>query len=115
MLTGDDTPTIRNAILKRLGTEPAVHVCDIKFQKGNGEIGVGIQAFVGEHYQTRSLFVLPDPFEIGHLHDEIDEIAAQYRQVRRDPFTEALPVSEEKSVPGSGLRGKWSRYGLRYV
>jgi hypothetical protein len=115
MLTADDTPTIRHSILKRLGLEPNVRICDIKFQKAAGEISVGVLANVGNHIITRSAFVLPDPFELGHLHNEIDEIAVQYRLAARDHFTAALPVSEERFLRGTGLRGNWARYGLRHV
>ena len=115
MLTADDTPTIRRAILRRLGVEPNVRVCDIKFEKAPGEISVGILANVGDHIITRSAFVLPDPFELGHLHNEIDEISVQYRLAAKDHFTAALPVSDEKFLAGTGLRGNWARYGLRHV
>jgi len=33
MLTADDTPTIRFALSRRLGKEPGVEICDLKFQK----------------------------------------------------------------------------------
>ena len=115
MLTAEDTPTIRHAITRRLGVEPGVRLCEIKFHKVPGEVSVGILANVGDFLITRSTFVLPDPFELGHLHNEIDEIAMQYRLAAKDHFTAALPVSEEKTLPGTGLRGNWARYGLRYV
>lgn len=115
MLTADDTPTIRHAILRRLGTEPNVRICEIKFHKGAGEISVGVLSNVGDHLISTSAFVLPDPFELGHLHNEIDEIAASYRVMQRDHATAALPVSEVKTLPGTGLRGNWARYGLRHA
>ena len=132
MLTDADTPTIRFAILRRLGQEPGVKVCDIKFEKyRRGEqylarfdpqvwavaeepfIRVGMVSLLGETMVTRSRFDLPVPFEIGHLHAEIDEIAEQYKRARKDFFTAALPVSEEKHVEGTGMRGRWKLYGLR--
>lgn len=112
MLTADDTPTIRFAVLRRLGTEPGVRICDIKFGKGDGVIAVGIIAALGDSIITKSRFDLPDPFEHGHLIAEIDEIAEQYKKARRDFFTAALPISEEKTLAGTGTRGRWARYGL---
>lgn len=133
MLTADDTPTIRNALLKRLGTEPGVHVADIKFQKyakGDGYYAdppacklflVASEAFMrvsillqlGETIVLDSRFDLPNPCEHGHLVAEIDEIATACGEARRDFFTAALPVSERKFLAGTGTRGNWSRYGLR--
>lgn len=117
MLTADDTPTIRLAIQRRLGREPGVAICDIKFGKAAGEIAVGILALVGAEKATiaRSRFNLPDPFEIGHLHDEIDEIAEHLKVAARDHFTAALAVSAEHEIAGTGLKGRWARYGLRHV
>lgn len=115
MLTADDTPTIRNAILKRLGPEPGVIICDIKFAKAPGLIAVGLISTLGTTIRVKSRFDLPDPFEHGHLVAEIDEIAEQYKTARRDFFTSRLPVSETKTLPGTGARGRWERYGLRSV
>lgn len=113
MLTADDTPTIRNAILKRLGAEPGVIICEMKFAKTPGLIAVGLVATLGNTIIVKSRFDLPDPFEHGHLVAEIDEIAEQYKLARRDFFTARLPVSEAKTLPGTGTRGRWERYGLR--
>lgn len=113
MLTSDDTPTIRFAINRRLGAEPGVTLCAIKFAKAPGVISVGVLARLGNTIITTSRFELPDPFEHGHLLAEIDEIAEQYKLVRKDFFTARLPVSEVRQVPGTGTRGNWARYGLR--
>lgn len=130
MLTASDTPTIRFAITRRLDQEPGIAVADIKFAKvgrgdwyaGDGEvlqragepfIRVGLLLQVGHTIVLRSRFDLPDPFEIGHLHAEIDEVAEGCKRARKDFFTAALPVTEEKPLAGTGLRGRWSRYGLR--
>jgi hypothetical protein len=48
MLTDEDTPTIRNAIMKRLDLEPGVKVCDIKFAKGLNHITVGVLAIIDD-------------------------------------------------------------------
>lgn len=132
MLTGEDTPTIRLAINRRLGTLPGVAICDIKFERyKKGEmardidsklmlpspcamlrVGVLATVSVGEGIVTKSVFDLPDPFEHGHLLAEIDQIAEQWKRARRDVYLADLPVSEEKFVPGTGTRGLWSRYGM---
>lgn len=111
MLTADDTPTIRFAITRRLDAEPGVRVAEIRFWRDDDCLKVGLLATLGESIITRSRFDLPLRFEIGHLHNEIDEIAEQYKLARRDFFTAELPVSEEKELPGTGLRGNWRRYG----
>jgi hypothetical protein len=117
VLTSDDTPTIRLAINRRLGILPGVHVCDIKFAgRGSGTIGVAILATfsgAGEGIIADAKFELPDPFEHGHLLDELDEVAESWKTARRDHFLAALPVSERKFLPGTGMRGRWGRYGLR--
>lgn len=129
MLTADDTPTIRFALHRRLDKEPGVQVADIKFAKlKKGDwyadlsglmlradepfIRVGVVLSVGRMVIVTSRFDLPDPFEHGHLLAEIDEIAEQCRRARKDFFTAAMDVSEAKPLPGTGLRGKWNRYGF---
>lgn len=130
MLTADDTPTIRNAITKRLGKEPGVAVADLKFQKyRRGDeyadvehggllriaqqpfIRVGLLVQLGASIIHKSVFDLPNPFEHGHLLAELDEIVDSFKTARKDFFTAALPVSNEKRIPGTGLRGRWARYG----
>lgn len=111
MLTAEDTPTIRFAVLRRLDKLPGVQVCAIKFTQGPGCIGIGVLSRLGESIIVKSIFQLPPQFELAHLHDEIDEIAEQYKVARKDFFTAALPVSEAKEVPGTGLRGRWAQYG----
>jgi hypothetical protein len=118
MLTAEDAPTIRNAIQKRLGTEPGVAICDIRVASHDygAVLRVGIMALLdGEAIVTRSLFELPNPFELGHLHDEIDEIAEQYKAARKAHYGRggAPMVSPEKHLAGTGMRGRWARYGLR--
>lgn len=128
MLTADDTPTIRFAITRRLDKETGISVADIQFQKyAMGEryrniedkryefsnepfVRVGLLLEVGPII-AKSVFDLPVPFEHGHLIAEIDEIAEAVKVARKDFFTAALPVSEEKTLPGTGLRGRWKRYG----
>lgn len=117
MLTDEDTPTIRNAIFRRLDLEPGVTVCDIKFAKGRGYIAVGVLATVDDAVITRSRFELPVPFEHGHLVDEIDELAEQMKAARKAHFGSGSGVilTPERQLQGTGLRGRWARYGLRHV
>ena len=111
MLTADDTPTIRFAILRRLDQEPGVKVCEVKFQQHHDCLSVGLLATLGDSIITRSRFDLPLHFEHSHLINEIDEIAEQYKVARRDFFTAGRAVSEEKTLDGTGLRGRWISYG----
>lgn len=111
MLTADDKPTIRYAILRRLDKETGVQVCAIKFVEGDDCIGVGVLAKLGNTIITSSQFQLPLVFEHSHLLNEIDEIAEHIKDARRDFFTAALPVSEVRKIAGTGLRGRWAQYG----
>lgn len=138
MLSFDDTPTVRWAILRRLDKEPGVAPAELRFWKyhqgdaypvnpddepekwrwGTASapfLRVRLILMLGDFMHLTSRFDLPVPFELGHVHDEIDEIAEQCKKARRDFFTEALPVSEEKRIEGTGLRGRWGRYGLRVI
>ena len=136
MLIDEDTPTIRHAINRRLGVEPGVTICDIKFEryrKGDWYyadpqrpallvaiaaepfIRVNMEAEIGLPQSMVSRFELPIPFEHGHLLEEIDEIAEQYKAARKAHFGHGsgLILTPERQLQGSGLRGRWSRYGLR--
>jgi len=127
MLTADDTPTIRFAITRRLDREPGVDVLDVLMQSyAAGEsyldlstrlmlptpmpfIRIGVLARLGNSITTRSWFDLPDPFEHGHLLNEVDEIAEQYKEARKGFFLSPM-TERERKVKGTGLRGRWSRY-----
>lgn len=113
MLTADDTPTIRFAITRRLDAEPGVEICEIKFAKHPDHIAVGILATLGKTIVTRSRFDLPNSFELSHLHDEIDEIAEQYKAARKVYFGRggSFLIQPERQLDGSGLRGRWAKYG----
>ncbi len=115
MLTDEDTPTIRNALYRRLNAELGVKICDIKFARGAGFIRVGVLATIDDGPIARSMFELPNPFEHGHLVDEIDEIAEQCKAARKEHFGRGggLILTPERQLQGSGLRGRWARYGLR--
>lgn len=108
MLTGEDIPTIRNAIQKRLGAERGVTLRDIPIELSEDCIQVGVLATLGETLIVSSRFDLPSEFEISHLHNEIDEISEHYKTARADFWLNARMMAEPKrKIPGTGLRGRW--------
>lgn len=111
MLTADDTPTIRFALTRRLDAEPGVRVYDIKFHKEAGVVAVHVELLVGNALIVESDFHLPDPFELGHLHNEIDEIAEHCKKARLEFWRHGRVMRGRRELPGTGLRGRWERYG----
>lgn len=119
MLTRDDKPTIRNAILKRIDAEPGCAIADIKIEDGADCIKVGVWTLlldVGKDLvDVRSFFDLPPEFAHKHLLNEIDEIAEQIKDARRraGPFAVFNPSRENyrEALSGTGLRGRWSNHG----
>lgn len=123
MLTTDDKPTIRNAILKRLDREPGVAVADIQAKDardkdGKSYLQVGVWMVLTDTEQEsglvdlRGFFDLPPEFEIAHLHNEIDEIAEQCKAARLKAGIGRIlfvPGKEQKreALAGTGLRGRW--------
>jgi hypothetical protein len=113
MLTHLDTHIVRHALLKRLDAERGVEVCEIKFGQHADCLSVGVLARIDHAIVTRSRFDLPRSFELSHLHDEIDEIAEQFKAARKN-FAEnggAFLAQPEREMSGTGLRGRWVRYG----
>lgn len=113
MLDATALPTIRHAIRRRLDTERGVAICEILTQPCATHITVGVLAQIDGVVIVKSMFDLPLPFELGHLHNEIDEIAESMKAARRDYLARGghfLYVPETK-LPGTGLRGRWGRYG----
>lgn len=113
MLTADDTPTIRFALVKRIDAEPGMRSGEIKFLHGPGFIDVHVEVAVGglDALLVHSEFHLPDPFEIGHLHDEIDEIVENAKGARLEFWRNGRVMAGRRELPGTGLRGRWERYG----
>jgi hypothetical protein len=109
MLTFDDEPTIRHAILKRLDKERDVRVCHIPIARSADCITVGILAQIGSGALiVKSRFELPLEFELTQLHNQIDEIAESYKAARMGYWREGRPQHmPERALPGSGLRGGW--------
>ena len=129
MLTSEDDATIRFALRWRLDSEPGATVLeptlvqaikrgewytDVKtrldVQAREDFIRVVVLIGLGLTISLRSEFHLPDPFEHGHLVNEIDEIAECLKRARKDAFL-SPPSTEVRHVTGSGARGKWDRYG----
>jgi len=129
MLTSDDLPTIRFAIRWRLDSEPGATVLDTLVQpikKGEWytDFKTRMDVLAREDFirvvvltglgvtvpGINSEFHLPDPFEHGHLVNEIDEIAESLKEVRRGAFTSPL-MAGVRRVKGTGVRGGWDRYG----
>lgn len=104
----DNAATIRWAILKKLDAESGVKVCDVLIKPHPDHIAVGILATLSDELIVRSRFDLPSEFDLRHLHNEIDEIAEQYKAARLDFFGRgAIMRDPEKMLEGTGLRGRW--------
>lgn len=129
MLTAEDTATIEWALRRRLDQEPGAFVFipipiqpfDVGDWYTDTETGlsvmarekfirVGVMIKLGETILLRSKFDLPDPFEHGHLLNEVDEIAEKCKEARKGFFTSSL-VARERKLNGTGMRGRWGRYG----
>ena len=109
MLTYADRPTIRNAIIKRLGDEREVRIVSIPIKKGTDCVRVGVLLLVGDAVLVRSVFELPEEFDHAHLVNEIDEIAEQCKAARVDYLRNGCVVADgEKDLGGTGLRGRWA-------
>jgi hypothetical protein len=106
MLTWNDAPTIRWAILKRLETEPGVRFVHVFAKPFPGFIGVGVEATVRDTLVTRSHFRLPVQFERAALHREIDQIAEQLKAAWR---AHRGTVRSDQSAKGqlAGTGGDW--------
>lgn len=110
MLTAADLPTIRYAIMRRISGLHGVTYSEVKMKPHPGYIAVGVLVEIGRHVLATSRFDLPDPFELAHLHNEIDEIAEHIKAVRKNGGKGLLTLPE-RQIAGSGLRGRWLRYG----
>jgi hypothetical protein len=122
MLTVTDTPTIRRAIMKRLDRSLGIDSVDMKFAKFPGShitvmLALNLGWVGGKVFLVNSSFDLPDPFEHGHLLDEIDQVAEQVKAARKDFFGRGPGVirTPGTQLAGTGRRGLWARYGLRHA
>jgi len=118
MLTYEDQPTIKNAIMKRLGKEPGVQIADIVVKDMKDHIQVGVWLIlvdIADEYtipDVRSWFDLPASFYLRQLHNEIDEIAESVKTAKRNIGAGRLlwtPTEgfKRQYLPGTGLRGRW--------
>ena len=125
-MTYEDEPTIRHAIMRRFDPakgkkgERGIKVCEILVQPHMIEnppfIAVGVLAAIDSEHDgpiVRSYFHLPAEFELRHLHNEIDEIAEQYKSARIDMALNGrmMKFGEQRTMLGTGLRGNWAMYG----
>lgn len=122
MLTVDDTPTIRRAIMKRLDRSLGIESVDMKFAKFPGSHVAAhleiVAGWIGEKvFTVHAVFDLPDPCEHAHLLDEIDQVAEQVKAARKDFFGRGPGVirTPRTQLAGTGRRGLWARYGLRHA
>lgn len=110
LLAPRDFPIIRHAIIKKLDAEPGVKICDIKLRERADCVRVGIIAVLDgfDGLVVDSRFELPKQFELRHVHNEIDQIAEQYKFARRDFWSHrrTLPGIEHQVI-GTGMRGLW--------
>jgi len=108
MLTWDDAPTIRWAILKRLEKEPGVRFVRVFAKPHPGFIAVGVEATVHDTLQTRSHFRLPVEFEHAQLVREIDEIAEQLKAAwRQHTGVTRSDQTAAGQLAGNGLDRNW--------
>lgn len=112
----DNEPQIRWAILKKLDLLPGVKIYDviIRSRQTPGPkpkqdcIAVMIRATLFDGLDVTSRFELPPEFELRHLHNEIDEIAEQYKAVFVDFWGRGHIIgAPDKVMAGTGLRGRW--------
>lgn len=127
MLTYDDAPTIRNAIIKRLDPakgkkgERGIKVCEILIEPHLLDpvkpfIAVGVLLALDSEHDgpiVRSTFHLPAQFEHAHLINEIDEVAEGAKAARIDMAVNGrlMKFGEQRTMLGTGLRGNWAKYG----
>lgn len=119
MLSFDDNPTIRWAIIKRLDKEPNIRVLDVlmkQHDEGNGQkvIHIGVQVFVGESITAISRFDLPEQFTHAHLVNEIDQMAEHFKKALVDFTLGDKGRSGAETIPGTGLRGAWPKEVLSH-
>ncbi len=113
----DDEPRIRYGIRKRLEAEKGVKLMDIKIVDKTDHIAVGVEWMIDDLIHGTSLFDLPPVFELGHIHNEVDEIAENMKEARRKfalhngVMANIGAISERHEARGTGRRGRWVNYG----
>lgn len=118
MLTYSDEPIIRRAISRRLDSVPGLRTLEVLVKDHKQHITVGVNWQMNDLVIGNSVFDLPPQFELGHVHNEADEIAEQAKAARKQFLLYgAMPakgsISETYTAKGTGRRGNWRRYGER--
>lgn len=118
MLTYSDEPIIRRSLMRRLDSVPGLRVLEVLVKEHKAHIAVGVQWQMNDLVIGNSVFDLPTQFELGHVHNEADEIAEQAKEARRRFLlrTSMSAIGERSEVyeaKGTGRRGNWRRYGER--
>ncbi len=121
MLTFDDAPAIRGALIKKLGAEPGIAIADLKVQEetedGRNYIAVGVWLILtdrmnhGGVLDIKSFFDLPSEFTQTQLDNEIDEISEACKAAKRTAGLRVLfnPTKTHRELlPGTGRRGSWN-------
>ena len=104
--------------MRRLDAETGLRVLEVLVKAHPRHIAVGVLWQANDKILGKSVFDLPPVFELGHVHNEADEIAEQVKEARRKMlFTGGteMPglgsISEVHEAKGTGRRGNWRRYG----
>lgn len=115
MLTYEDEPTIRNALEKRLESEPGVKSVDIHIKNRPHDDPPHIRVSVQTKLYlvpkiVKSRFDLPSEFDYWQLHNELDEIAESYKEVCSFLRKGFPPEGVEVELGGRGVRGNWKTH-----
>lgn len=118
MLSFEDEPIIRRALMRRLDSVPGVRVLQVLAKEHKTHIAIGVEWMVRDLVHGTSTFHLPKSFELSHVHNEADEIAEGCKEAARKfalhigGMTDPGAVSERYTAKGTGERGNW-KYGER--
>ena len=119
MLTADDEPIIRRALMRRLDSEPGVRVLEILIKDHPDHIAVGCLLHVDDKIIVKSVFDLEPVFYLKDVHNQADEIAEGCKEARKTlrAVGLAMPdpgaISEIFHAKGSGRRGFWRSHIIR--
>jgi hypothetical protein len=123
VLSYEDEPTIKNAIMRRLHEVGKTEIVDIEVVNHPlaipAHMTVDLWWILRDMVQDtglidgRSGFDLPSKFDHKHLVNEIDEVSEQMKEVRRRSTLGRILWEPGKShvrqpVKGTGLRGRWA-------
>jgi hypothetical protein len=109
----NDLVIVRHAILKKIDAEKGVKLVDIVIEPDeDGEpphTRIGVLTLIDDTLIARSRFDLPWEFHLRHVHNEIDQMAEQFKAARLDYWGRGrtLGGKPEVQLAGTGLRGLW--------